>query len=472
MANNHFEASSTEYRLGYRALVRGSFKNVYKEIEYLQKRSRYLINNDGYAHSALMNTVASWVGTGIRGKWNNKKLQKYWKEFVKNPFPDRIGNFYGFQKLFAASLFADGEVFFRKQIFPKYGKKIPFYLQPIESEYLPLDHLIRGREVIERDSTTGRPLYYNFWKRLPKSKIYSSIKLETVRVPAKDVIHVVDRVYFGQDRGIPRLTSIIIPLLDIQDLMDATLVRQKAAQAIAWVVKRHSRENFNPIGDAIVNDFKEKGEDKKQVIEEIEPGGIHYLEEDEDLIQTTPPDIGNNLVTLLEAALRKSAVGCGLTYEMLTGDLTKVNFSSIRAGILDFRRRVIQLQQSLLIAEGLQPVAEMFRNFCSVWTGQDFSKYEINWYTPKSEGIDPSKDIKADIQALTGEFPLNTHKSIIESYGIDYQDFLDDYKESIDAVRKITREIDSTASDTSQKTGDNLGGNTSDTTNGAKTLQP
>jgi capsid protein len=37
--------------------------------------------------------------------------------------------------------------------------------------------------------------------------------------------------------------------------------------------------------------------------------------------------------------LRAIAMGMGITYEQLTGDLTNVNYSSIRAGLIEFRRR-------------------------------------------------------------------------------------------------------------------------------------
>jgi capsid protein len=42
------------------------------------------------------------------------------------------------------------------------------------------------------------------------------------------------------------------------------------------------------------------------------------------------------------------AAGVGLTYELLTGDLSQVNYSSIRAGLIEFRRRMEALQWQVL----------------------------------------------------------------------------------------------------------------------------
>ena len=46
--------------------------------------------------------------------------------------------------------------------------------------------------------------------------------------------------------------------------------------------------------------------------------------------------------------LHAIAAGVGLTYELLTGDLSQVNYSSIRAGLIEFRRRMEALQWQLL----------------------------------------------------------------------------------------------------------------------------
>ena len=58
--------------------------------------------------------------------------------------------------------------------------------------------------------------------------------------------------------------------------------------------------------------------------------------------------------------LHAIAAGVGLTYELLTGDLSQVNYSSIRAGLMEFRRRMEALQWQLLVPGLCQPVWRRF----------------------------------------------------------------------------------------------------------------
>jgi lambda family phage portal protein len=54
--------------------------------------------------------------------------------------------------------------------------------------------------------------------------------------------------------------------------------------------------------------------------------------------------------------LRSIAIGMGITYEQLTGDLSGVNYSSIRAGLIEFRRRCGMLQHNILVFQFCRPV--------------------------------------------------------------------------------------------------------------------
>jgi lambda family phage portal protein len=53
---------------------------------------------------------------------------------------------------------------------------------------------------------------------------------------------------------------------------------------------------------------------------------------------------------------RAVAAAMGITYEMLTGDLTQVNYSSIRAGLLEFRRRCEAIQHGVIVHQLCRPI--------------------------------------------------------------------------------------------------------------------
>jgi capsid protein len=90
-----------------------------------------------------------------------------------------------------------------------------------------------------------------------------------------------------------------------------------------------------------------------------------------------------------------------VTYEQLTGDLTKVNFSSIRAGLIEFRRRVAMTQQLIFITQGLGPLAERFKELAGVYlSANSVSNATYKIILPKTEWVDPLKDAQADIAEI------------------------------------------------------------------------
>jgi len=73
-----------------------------------------------------------------------------------------------------------------------------------------------------------------------------------------------------------------------------------------------------------------------QVIE-LRPGNFPKLPAGWDVAFAYPTDVGGNYVAWMIQQLRDVAKGMGITYEQLTGDLAGVTYTSIRAGLLDFR---------------------------------------------------------------------------------------------------------------------------------------
>ena len=119
----------------------------------------------------------------------------------------------------------------------------------------------------------------------------------------------------------------------------------------------------------------------------------------------------------MRVQLHAIAAGVGLTYELLTGDLSQVNYSSIRAGLIEFRRRMEALQWQLLVPGLCQPVWQRFvpprRRPARCRT----ATIEADWTAPRFEAVDPMKDIQADILAVRAG--LMTLKEAIARQGYD-----------------------------------------------------
>jgi lambda family phage portal protein len=115
--------------------------------------------------------------------------------------------------------------------------------------------------------------------------------------------------------------------------------------------------------------------------------------------------------------LHAVAAGVGLTYELLTGDLSQVNYSSIRAGLIEFRRRMEALQWQLIVPGLCQPVWSRFVELAQAAGKLPEGEITSEWTAPRFEAVDPLKDIQADILAVRAG--VMTLKEAIARQGYD-----------------------------------------------------
>ena len=149
----------------------------------------------------------------------------------------------------AREVFMTGEVFLRFR--PRRvedGLAVPLQLQMLPSEMLPLSHNAVDangnviRQGIEFDRV-GRRVAYHFLRRHPGDSTDPGFSGETVRVPATDVLHVIDPVEAGQLRGVSRFAPAIVKLFLLDQYDDAELDRKKVAAMYAMFVTSPAPDN-------------------------------------------------------------------------------------------------------------------------------------------------------------------------------------------------------------------------------------
>jgi lambda family phage portal protein len=105
-----------------------------------------------------------------------------------------------------------------------------------------------------------------------------------------------------------------------------------------------------------------------------------------------------------------------MTYEQLTGDLKGVTYSSIRAGLLEFRRACEQIQFNVFVHLGCRPTMKRWLKE-AVMIGaldlpgyfKDPSQYEnVIWVPPGWQWVDPQKEMAAAQQAVRSGFTSRT----------------------------------------------------------------
>lgn len=434
-----YEGSSTGPRMAQKGLGGGgpNVSTAYS-LPALRDRTRHAVRNNPYATRATETYVTNLVGPGIKAKWKDPVLNALWEQWVISCDFDGDESFHGLQALVARGQFEAGEILARFRIRrASAGLTVPLQLQLIESDHLDVgfSSVINRNKPIRMGieyNAQGQKSKYHLWQNHPQDAGWGHN--QRVAVKAGDILQVYRKLRAGQLRGIPELSPVLIRLYEIDEMQDATLVRQKTAALFGWIVrKKESGEEFIPGKPVGAGGSGDSGDAERQIISEITPGGVHYLEDDEDVAFSEPADIAGIYVEYLKSELHAVAAGCGITYEQLTGDLKGVNYSSIRTSLLEFRRRIEFLQTTLLIHKFCRPVAKKWLKVAIITgkapahiTLENFQDHMPEWRPPKWDWVDPLKDVQGDLLEI--QAGLSTLKEKQLERGLDPEETIEQLK--------------------------------------------
>lgn len=232
-----------------------------------------------------------------------------------------------------------------------------------------------------------------------------------------DLCHLYRPLRWGQIRGISWFAPILIPANEIQDLMEAAIVQARTQASFAGFIKRQ------PGGMGVLGGDKD---DKGKLVTRIEPGMIADIG-DADITFANPSSQSAFAETYI-AGMQAMAAGAGLTYDQLTGDLRQANYSSLRAGKIEFRRLVEQIQWHIVGPRLCMPVARRFtdRAMLSGRLSRRRGGYPVRLVMPANEPIDPKKDLEADILAVrSGRMPP---QEFMSAWGNDWRTNVTDFQ--------------------------------------------
>jgi lambda family phage portal protein len=125
---------------------------------------------------------------------------------------------------------------------------------------------------------------------------------------------------------------------------------------------------------------------------------------------------------------RAVAAAMGITYEMLTGDLTQVNYSSIRAGLLEFRRRCEAFQHGVIVHQLCRPIWRAWMDQAVLEGALDIPGYRkdrrtyqaAKWIPQGWSWVDPQKEFNAMKLAIRAG--LMSRSEAISGNGYDAED--------------------------------------------------
>ena len=156
----------------------------------------------------------------------------------------------------------------------------------------------------------------------------------------------------------------------------------------------------------------------------------------EDVKFSSPP--------MSAAATRRSSTGrcsavsasLGLPYHLVTGDVRQANYSSLRAELVEFRRRVQQLQHGVIAHQLCRPVWARWLETARAGgrAGSAATRRRartVQWIPPRWDWVDPLKDIQAQVLAM--EAGITSRRKVVEATGYDVEEV--DRENAADAAR-------------------------------------
>lgn len=415
-------------------------------LPFLRATARDLVRNSPHANRAVRVLSTHIAGTGVRPRAKVVGMQKdaaeaisrisrdQWDRFVENCDPEGQMDFYGQQRLVARATAEGGEAL---RIWVPYAEdgRLFWRCQVVEGDLL--DHqknemLANGGRIVqgvEFDQMGRRVAYWMHEWHPGERYLAGGFHFDVKRVPAEFVDHVYEILRPGQVRGVSWLAPAATILRDVDDLAEAEVVRKKLEACISMVVHNSADDQ---IGGAPMASLSEaKGSDGAALktsagdpIERMQPGMIFEARPGWDVSFNAPP-ASEGLVEHMKERFHAIAAGTGTTYFQLTGDMSKANYSSMRAGELDFARLVDVWQADLMITQSGRPGWRRVMRAAQV-NGELRSPRipGAAWTPPARPWVDPKSDATAAIMQI--EAGLISAPEVIERTGRTPEEVLEE----------------------------------------------
>lgn len=405
--------------------------------DIIRARARDLERNSDIAEAIIGPYERNVVGTGfnlqakvMKNKKDedeelNQQIEDLWEEWCRPRNCDVSGqqSFHEMQLMAVRRKLVDGGIFFVK-VYTSDGV-VPLSLQPREVDELETslsslsgvneNRIVSGIEF----NKYNKPVAYYF-KVFSPDGFYTG---QSERIEAKRVIFLWKKIRPTQIREISPLAKTIPRVRDVNEFVEAISVKERILACLSvFITKQPGTGPGRGLNSSV--DPKSGYKEKK-----IAPGMIQELQPGETVSVVNPAGQSSNAKEFISTEQRLAGSGQGLSYEAVSRDMSQVNYSSARQGLLE-DQRTYKLEQQYLIEHFFKEVYTEFI-ISAVLSGklkipdfwQNRSKYLKHVWIPTGwSWIDPLKEVKANAEALkTGQ---DTLARICAERGEDWRDVL------------------------------------------------
>lgn len=394
----------------------GRSRDLYANNDYSRRFIELLISNVVGPQGIVMQSTAM-NPSGLPDKLGNDAVENAFKKWGRRKNCDVTGTlgWKSAQSMFIRTVAVDGECFLR---LVQNGQdfRIQFIDSMLVDPMLEDENRGNGNKIsqgIEFDSW-GKPVAYFVNSVVDDG--YSFGGKHYTRIPAEKMIHGFIPERIGQKRGIPWMATAMGKLRNLGAYEEAAVIAARVGASKMGFFQSEDGAGFQ--GETL---------DDGTMITDAEPGTFHQLQEGVSFETYDPTYPVGEFAQFSKAMLRGVASGLGISYNTLASDLEGVNFSSLRAGVLEDREAFKSLQ-SFLIEYLCSPVFEewlpnaLLTGKIKVGEGaiplSRVEKFENpHWNARRWSWVDPAKDIVLAKEAI--RLGLRSRSAIIRELGAD-----------------------------------------------------
>jgi lambda family phage portal protein len=291
-----------------------------------------------------------------KGKKVNKKLsqdiEKAWAQWSRKENCTVTGK----MSLAQAQRFAieqwkrDGECLTRMVTYDQ--NPFNFALQFFDPDQLDLNYFMyqmaNGNQIrmsIETDPF-GKPISYHLWKRHPAE--YSTAPQFRIQVPAAEMSHLFFSQRVGQTRGYPEMAPSMVAIHMIGKYSEAEIIAARTAA---------EKQGFFESAAATDENYTGPRDGENNIAMKSEPGMLEQLPAGVTFKAWDANHPTQAFPYFMKSLMRLAGAGLDVSYESLANDREGVNYSSIRAGLLD-ERDTWRVEQDVFKENWLRPIFE------------------------------------------------------------------------------------------------------------------
>lgn len=409
----------------------------YRDI--IKARSRNLERNSDIFNGIINAYVRNIVGYGLNLQVKtpdedlNSLVSEYWDEWTKSRNCDVTGES-TFDELITIVLeryLIDGGILIYKAYTE--GGLLPFKLQLLEVDEIDSGRIApkyAGNVVVsgvEKDGF-GKPAGY--W--INEYNIDGTKSVDSRFIKKEDVIFFYKKKRPGQSREMSQMAPTISRLRDITSYMETVSIKERITASLSVFIKKTTPSGgIGGIGRGGQKVDQSSGYSGTT----ITPGMITELRPGEDIGVVTPSGQSSNINDYIRTQQRMAGAGQGLSYETTSRDMSQVNYSSARQGLIEDEATFKIIQKSL-INHVLREIYETF--FISLVVSGRLDKYlntadlfrdkksylKHNWKPGARKWIDPLKEAGANRVALvTGQ---KSFQQLCNENGQDWKQVIDE----------------------------------------------